>query len=138
MNRDRLELLAAYLRHVDMNRDLLERLAAYLRHDVAAERFNMCVWADGPLEECGTAGCAGGWATVLFREKGLRLEGMPLSPTYMGKSGMVALMEFLGLDFGEVGSIFCPARYPGISPRITPAMVADRIEEILHRTEERR
>src|ERR1700761_6458139 len=58
-------------------KDRLLKLADFLEHSVPQARFNMTFFADGDLaHDCGTAGCAAGWATQIpeFQAEGFHLE----------------------------------------------------------------
>jgi hypothetical protein len=92
--------------------------------------FSMNKWATGPLNECNTAGCAVGWASVLFAHLGLSLgrwgyDGT-LAPSYGKHRGWLAVQEFFGVLDGEDSYLFCGSEYEAYDIT-TPKQVADRI-----------
>ena len=54
-------------------KDRLNALADFL-DTVPKKSFNFSIFADGNLNECGTTGCALGWATTMTRFKRIGLE----------------------------------------------------------------
>ena len=111
-----------------MNRYRLKTLADYLRAMKPEQLFNMLGWA-----YCGCPSCAGGHACVLFHDDGLTLQPVRsiLTPHYAGELGFRALAKFFGLSHYETDRIFDTLGYDVPDDEITPAMVADRVEEIL-------
>lgn len=113
---------------VESNRRLTV-LAAKLR-TVKPERFDYQTYANASEfseENCGTSGCAAGWACLIpeFQNLGLSLDLCYISPAFGYKRGFEALEEFFGLDIMESGHLFFPA--PG-EPKHDPVYVADKID----------
>lgn len=80
--------------------DRLERLAE-LMDRVPPDRFDIHIWGSqfvGP-EDPYYQGCAGGWATLIFKSEGLTVSpGNHGMPSYRGLMGIEATREFFGLD----------------------------------------
>lgn len=92
-----------------IQRKRLLKLADYIVEQVPKERFNMARFGTmfGELDEqsCGTAGCALGWATVLFRRIGCTvIDGMP---SYRGnRNGYGVGVELFGLTYKQSEKLF--------------------------------
>jgi hypothetical protein len=113
-----------------MNRERLNRLADFL-DTLDPERFSIHTWATGDLHECGTVGCAAGWATMIpeFAEAGLKLvpsttweSGRNIS--YRGATGLTALETFFSISPVDAVYLFVGIRYPASK---SLAAVRDRI-----------
>lgn len=126
---------------------LLLLLAAFLP-TVPDRRFNYRSWVGSdwrgnPDLSCGTAACAGGWATTLpeFQALGLQLEKSdPEDETSAGgilmaqeadgskRYGMEAIRYVLGLNFNEAHHLFVPVAG---EENATPSEVAKKIEKFV-------
>lgn len=103
-----------------MNADKLLQLADFLEQ-LPPERFDFCHWVSGDWEQeqplslysCGTAGCAGGWATVIWPDE---LKLINQVPTLRGEVtdygepivGVDALAKFFGIRREESVYLFLP------------------------------
>jgi len=87
----------------------------------AIERRHMSV-------DCGTAACAGGWATAFFDELFINTSGMI---EYDGVEGRSALCRFFGLTTQEADDLFLMESYPGEHVQIEPIDVAEKIRDML-------
>ena len=114
----------------------LLKLAAFLR-TVPRKRFKMSAWATGPLNECGTAGCALGWGSVLFKkvaEPRLRLirdtlwSPGDLLPECGGRTYLGAAMVFFGIDHEDAFSLFGNHED---NTNATPKKIAGKIEKFV-------
>lgn len=109
----------------------LNQLADFLE-TIKADRFNMNFWASGQLNECGTIGCAVGWATQIFPELKL-VETHGVGETYLivcfnGLLGFDALTEFFRITYAQSSYIFDPDYYPS---RLVPKdLVIKHIREV--------
>ena len=114
----------------------LRFLATKLREPLPADiEFNMGVWQQPHL--CGTAACAVGFAGTLPE---LQADGLEAvlgtsddigSVIFDGKPGFEAASAFFGISREGAERLFDPFLYSVAHHRITPAMVADRIDETL-------
>ena len=118
-----------------MNKVRLAKLADFLE-TVPEDKFNMNVWANlfnyrSKLGDCGTAGCALGWATKIFPELELRWDGgspyILLSSTSAG--GLQAANTFFEIDISVSKDIFMAESYHSFP--ITPQQVAAKIRSYL-------
>lgn len=124
-------------------------LAEFLETKVPREKFDMAYWSStARLDDCGTVGCACGWATTLpeFAALGLRLgpsidpPRMPAFPNeatilFDGRRGFYAIGAFFDLSWGEARLLFdhnsMPDRFrhdiPQVAARIR-AFVAENAQ----------
>ena len=123
-----------------MNKRQKERLlkrADFLATEVPRKHFDMGTFGDGDFkhEACGSAGCALGWATVLF-PRSLRLQNYDgrMADVIHRKTGRLdfhAAEEFFGLGFDETLDLF-----KGVSSDYrTPKQVAQNIRRAVVRIE---
>ena len=106
-----------------MHRRRLRKLAAFLESGyIKPKWFNMGRWAEGGFKEkqCGSAACALGWATTIFRD--LNLEGD--TPMYRGRVGFAAGEAFFGISFEEAEYLFAPDAYNYKQENKIPAKAA--------------
>jgi hypothetical protein len=92
--------------------DKLEGKGAYEKDGPVPEhKFDIDNWVTGPGYtplDCGTAGCAIGWALTepWFNEEGLNLDGDSTAPVYGGLDGWNAVQAFFGLHSGDAQGLF--------------------------------
>lgn len=136
-----------------MNTQRLQTLATFLR-TVPADHFNLRSWrsaksgythvSDAVLEslECGTTGCAVGWACSMpeFQAQGLAwgTDGISIAgyPVYaqvdsVGNyrhSGWEAVEAFFDIDYSLAEHLFSSSEY---ADNATSLQVADRIESTI-------
>lgn len=77
---------------------------------------------------CGTAACAGGWATAFFADLIINDNGMI---EYEGRHNMNALALFFDLDSDEADALFLPEGYESYAAEIEPKDVAEMITSML-------
>lgn len=125
----------------------LKKLRDFLRTKVDPDHFDMWVWATdfelkqkGETNSCNTAACGLGYATLLFDE--LELQGdiqgevmiayrvrIPRGTIHYGYGAAAA---FFDITVEQARAVFDPEGYQmRWEGRITPAEVADRIDELL-------
>lgn len=133
-----------------MNKQRLLILADALRTRIPADKFDLTVWRkqsdetdeDGALEEnasdeellnqCGTAGCAVGWACALpeFKEEGLSWCEGSANPLFTVPKtqygGWEAVEAFFDIDYKQARSFFGSESHPR---NAKPEVVAAKIEE---------
>lgn len=139
-----------------MNRPRLRRLIEVLEKVRDEERpFCMDVWVAAipddepplltvPVQDCGTASCALGWAArdPVLRAEGLGFYGGCTAPHYkegsriMGSMGLRAGADFFEIGYQQSAELFLPSRYPGgqneAEPsRISPDEVIAKIKKLL-------
>lgn len=141
-----------------MRKKMLLKLAKFLREEVPVEDFFIGTWAttkvaDGDLPhrhpkpgECGTVGCAIGWATVCFPRSRLRLRypKSRISDGYITTADIIykcsdgtELMDFpaaakaFGISYSAACWLFMPGCYNMPMASVTPQMVANRIERLV-------
>jgi hypothetical protein len=108
----------------------LLKLADFLE-TVPRKRLDMSIFATGDLRECGTSGCALGWATQIpsFRRAGLYLD--ETSPRLRGRPRIVdpfqVAREFFDLSAYDAADLFTP-NYDGSD---TPKEVAKRFRKFV-------
>jgi len=91
------------------------------------DTFDLSVWL------CGTAACAGGFASLhpVFRALGLGTSYDPELgdevPTFRGRTGFNAIQDFFELTFADAGDLFSAEAYGGCVSNPTPSIVARRI-----------
>lgn len=117
-----------------MRKNRLRKLAKFLREKVPLKKFDMGEWADLDFKpnKCGTAACAAGWATTIFRKQGLRLNNGSLGnprPEYKGDFGIDSLVKFFDLKETQARYLFFNSYYSKFSA--TPKIVARRIEDLI-------
>lgn len=122
----------ANIERLEMLRDLLLNLPERLPQ---VKEFNMTKW------QCGTAACALGSACLypLFNEQGLKLEDYfeyenrttVMVPYYDGYNCYFAGAAFFDIPLEYSFFLFEPAEYPVDPAKITPQMVADRVQKII-------
>ena len=116
-----------------MNKIRLAKLADFLE-TVPEDKFNMDVWAylgnKTSLGDCGTAGCALGWATKIFPELTINFSfSNPYPDLYFeGFRNYSALELFFDLDFELSRDLFSALRYPDPA-NISPQEVANKIRQ---------
>ena len=126
-----------------MNKVRLLKLADYLDTlSTNSSHFDMGSWAfsytpDSKIGECGSAGCALGYATNIFPE--LHLEwiksknGMYTGNiTFDDSAGFLAAAKFFDLRNYESVKIFSYTNYPNPSRNITPQDVSRKIREMIN------
>lgn len=85
--------------------------------------FDMGNWMYGKPAECGTVGCAVGWAASdpWFQERGLTLvknrAGFPMFPRFGVEEGYGACRHFFGILSGDVERLFSPDGYSDLRPQ---------------------
>lgn len=116
-----------------MNKERLLRLADYLEK-VDADRFNLGMWGEPGFEEdvCGTMACACGWATVLFKDEGLKLVPNTLLTRdlyYDGEINWNAADAFFDLVDDQAWWLFSHHAYDPVyeEDMIGPSRVVERI-----------
>lgn len=117
---------------------------ADLIETVPISRFDMVLWGlKGTGPECGTVGCAIGWATQdpWFQKRGLRSRKTTpslLPMIYNPKTGRVltsidagfdAVEHFFGLSEEDARYLFCALQYEAERPR--PKTVSKRIRDFV-------
>lgn len=87
-------------------RKRLLKLADFIVEKVPKERFDMNRFGTrwGELDDCGSAGCALGWSTVLFRRDGCAIAGG--MPTYKNRPGFGIAVELFGLTYNQSEELF--------------------------------
>lgn len=119
-----------------MNTDRLLKLADFLENSVPPERFDMEEWGSQGFckTDCKTAGCAAGWAGILFENEGFYLKYSELNYPYpcFGKlRGFDAIEEFFGLDSYNAEEIFDITAYAKYNYEPLTKVVAERIREVI-------
>ena len=113
----------------------LERLAAFLEDEVPEERFDMDQWANGDLAECGTVGCAAGWATTIpeFAEAGFVLERTRrmMTVVFERETDTSACARFFGLSWDRASWLFNSGEYD--HDPVLRAEVVARIRDMVRR-----
>lgn len=128
MNRERLKILADFLRTVDRKHFDLKRW-------VTGVKVSDSMPPD--LNACGSTGCAIGWATTIpeFREAGLTLYN-PFSvypqPRYGTWVGFPAVKTFFDININMASCLFHDEQYSS-SDRFNPMAVVRRIDALLAR-----
>lgn len=112
---------------------------------VPKERFGLNFWRTNNvnyhevddvslLQDCGTAGCAMGWACAypLFKEQGLQygFDGNA-KPHFNGRSGYRAASEFFAITPREAEWLFSPDDYTELKRGVRPSHVRARILRLL-------
>lgn len=110
-----------------MNTERLLKLAEFLETKVEPGRFDIKCWRRGDLNECGTAGCAFGWATVCFAADGLVFSNG--EPTFGTAYGFDAADDFFDIDSEESWDLFDSDSY--CNEEVSPQMVATRIRQMV-------
>ncbi|MGJ7541552.1 hypothetical protein [Variovorax sp. LT1R16] len=129
-----------------MNKDRLLLLAEKLETVVPAAKFNLQHWrstygadSDAQLlnDECGTTGCAIGWACAMpeFIEQGLYWNARAFEPG-LNTNGLHfgnwrAVEVFFGLNHVQSGHLFSSSYYPEEKQAQTPDQVANRIRALI-------
>lgn len=117
-----------------MNKRRLLKLAEFLETAELPGKFKMaCIWADSAEDgrpSCGTAACAGGWATIVpsFRRAGLRMVP-PLNYPRTPDGG--GLDDFFGLDGSQHAEIFIPHDMEKLTGKRGRTTVAKRIRKLV-------
>lgn len=118
----------------------LERLGQFLRDDIPATRLDMSQWATGDLGECGTTGCALGWATQLWpndlhlERVGRAFDRYDVVCYPEGRDPQVgtnAAQEFFGLDYKTTCYLFSGSDFGDLDPDEEKAEVIRRIFEVV-------
>jgi hypothetical protein len=116
-----------------MQRRRLLKLADFLE-TVPRRRFDMGFWGNGKSpKECGFAGCAAGWGTVI-------LPSLEMVHTEWGTAfikfkdyfGFKAIQEYFGIDRETSWYIFDSMQYPNQNYNPTPKYVAKRIRSVVY------
>lgn len=100
-------------------------------------RFNMTFWRIDGDAHCNAAACAFGYASMLPEMQADGLEWIRTGAyigqiRYAGLYEMSAAKIFFDLSIDQAEYLFSPAAYePTPSEKITPGMVADRIDEVI-------
>lgn len=91
-------------------RKRLLKLADFIVERVPKKRFNMARYGTmlGELDRqpCGTAGCALGWCTVLFRRIGCTADSQSGLPAYKDLMGYGVGVELFGLTYEQSEELF--------------------------------
>ena len=91
----------------------LSTLADFLEEEVPANQFDLgCFRKDN---QCGTVGCACGWATILFEKNGFVWQKTNCgwgTIFYKGLHDFEAAQEFFRLEGSESYHLFHPKHYP--------------------------
>lgn len=108
-----------------MNVERLKELQKLLE-SIPESHFDLGVWLTGfdgegkltsqLLGECGSSGCAVGWACTHkpFVDQGLSYKPNTIEgfhPEYKGYFGMDAVEEFFGIEYGFAETLFHPDQY---------------------------
>lgn len=121
----------------------LQKLADKLK-TVPRDKFDIEVWMDGlthydnlwcakpngkVLGDCGTTGCAMGWACTIpsFKRAGLKYNVVKGCLTYKGNTYLDAAVAFFKIDRETATSLFLDSGYNKHNP--TPKQVAKKIEK---------
>ncbi len=123
-----------------MNKERLLKLAEFLK-TVPREKFDMNVWAsdDATKNNCGTAGCAVGWAATCFKRSGFYLDNSycefnhPPIPAYKEFTDWNAVREFFKITLDESYYLFSPSTYFRGDKKPSPQTVAKRIQQFVKR-----
>ena len=120
-----------------MRLDRLTRLADFLEEEVPDKQFTLTSWFYGDFEsrDCGTAACALGWSTVLFRKEGVRryVDSHGFVHVWFGDAlGYDAGAALFGISYNQSNFLFSPARYEQL-PFVRPTRrdVIARIREFV-------
>ena len=114
-----------------MREDRFLILADFLEFEVSKQpkyKFDMGVWADAGFNpiECHTAACAGGWATVIFKELSLKGDDPDgQNVCYRDEWGFYALAEFFEISVRESEELF------SVRGAKTPKQVANNIRKFV-------
>lgn len=132
-----------------MNIDRLKHLAHILdkaHEQKLVDHFYLGHWYDGmdytdpgstnnfTGKHCGTSACALGLACLdpEFKAQGLHLD-YEWDPSYEDNYSYGAGAEFFGISQEDSYYLFDPDQYEGLHAiRITPAMVAERVRELIN------
>ena len=133
-----------------MKRKRLEKLRDGLRAIKDQSRFDMNRWGTRRNtnkderqhineDNCGTAGCALGWATGIFSQKNFYLKfvngNCGSSVVYRTNSGIFsgykAGEKFFGITDDQADYLFYPGRYGSETNKITPEHVIAHIDNLL-------
>jgi hypothetical protein len=98
-----------------ITRDRILRLRDFLE-GLPAEKFDMRVWTNGQVHECGTPACIGGWAS--------RLRGEFMDPTRVGK--------WLGLSVDDARNLFGVTYFEDRTTANFNATTADAVRVLDH------
>lgn len=115
-----------------MNRERLTKLADFL-DTVPEPAFNIDRWQGS----CGTVACAVGWATKIpeFIEAGFKMMNMgsyyESVPVFENRFRWNAVTEFFDINYEQAMYLFSGFKYDMPGWQVTPAMVAERIREVL-------
>lgn len=125
MNIERLQILAQALRRFD-------------KQSFGISKFDMLVFASkAPEHKTALAADVCGFACLIpdLNEQGLELKwkGMNAVPIYKGHTQEDAISFFFELDLGTMEEVFWWYFYGVDASEITPAMVADKIFEVIGR-----
>lgn len=119
-----------------MNSERLGKLTDFLL-TVPEKQFNLSNWASsGDLSEknCNTVGCAGGWATVLFKKDGLELVDNDFTRIpyikYKNYYGWAAIEYFFDIEYDDAEYLFCANSYNDRN-KTTSKTVSERIKEFI-------
>ena len=91
----------------------LLKLADFL-DTLPTKRFDFDQWANGPMNECDSVGCALGWSTTIptFKKLGFKLVeynlGGILTPEYKNETGPYAAAKLFGITNNEAYHLFVP------------------------------
>lgn len=118
-----------------MNIERLTKLADFL-DTVPERRFDLSRWraAKGTIE-CGFAGCAVGWASLIpeFRVDGLTLDSEWGEPVFLHWESWLAVERFFDLSTRQAERLFGRSEYQE-HPEPTPIDVTKRIRTLVNRS----
>ena len=112
-----------------MNKVRLLKLADFLE-TVPENQFDMNVWVHlgnkTSLGDCGTAGCALGWATKIFPELKITSDSFVVLTSNPCVDTLDAAQVFFEIDGRTSAQLFLSSKY-----NITPQDVSNRIRQIV-------
>lgn len=103
-------------------RKRLLKLADFIVAQVPKEKFDMAQYGVdfGELDtDCGTAGCALGWCTVLFRRAGCTVYYS--MPAYNSRVGFGVGMELFGLTYAQSKELFSVNKRKRVIRKASPS-----------------
>ena len=124
------------------SKNRLLKLADFL-DNLPPKRFNYAYWVSNTnyevptFNECGTVGCALGWATTIpsFKKLGLKMDTN--EPFISGAYGLMAGAYLFGISFFEAKYLFVPMQWLNVLPigpdfNTSPKEVANHIRRFVN------